>query len=133
MEPDPIEKISLPLLLEFASLLPASPKVFSRLEKLVSDENAALDYIASLVKLDPGISAHILRISNSAYYGSTVQVNNLEAAISRIGFKEVQGVLNTMVEQDCFYQALPCYGITASAYTDPVSYTHLTLPTNREV
>lgn len=117
MTPQDKEKISLPLLLEVSGSLPASPRVFSRLNKLVQDEDASLDYIASLLKMDPGLSAHILRVTNSAFYGAAVKVTSMETAISRIGFNEVQSILGQIVEQDAFYQALPCYGISATEFS----------------
>lgn len=118
MSPDQIEKISLPLLLEFAASLPASPRIFARLSKLVDNEDTALDYIASLVKMDPGLAAQILRVTNSAYYGASVKINDVETAIARIGFREVHKVLSMVVSHECFYQALPVYGISATEFSD---------------
>ncbi len=118
MSSDKIDKISIPLLLEVAASLPASPRIYARLSKLVDDEDTALDYIASLVKMDPGLAAQILRVTNSAYYGATVKINDIETAISRIGFTEVQKVMSMVVSHECFYQALPAYGLTASDFSN---------------
>ncbi len=113
-----IEKINLDLLLEFSASLPASPRIFARLSQLISNEDTALDYITSLVKMDPGLAAQILRVTNSAYYGASFKINDLDTAISRIGFREVQKVLSMVVAHDCFYQALPAYDLTATEYAD---------------
>ena len=113
-----IEKINLELLLEHSANLPASPRIFARLSALIKDEDTALDYISSLVKMDPGLAAQILRVTNSAYYGASIKVNDLETAISRIGFREVQKVLSMVVARDCFYQAVPVYGLTATDFSD---------------
>lgn len=118
MIPKDIAKISLPLLIEVSSSLPATPRVFSRLNQLVQDEDASLDYIASLLKMDPGLSAHILRVTNSAFYGAAIKVTSMETAISRIGFKQIQAILSELVEHDSFYQALPCYGISATQFSN---------------
>jgi|GEM_PF-420200 len=113
-----IDKIEIPLLLEYAASLPASPRIFARLSKLVENEDTALDYVADIIKMDPGLAAQILRVTNSAYYGAAVKVNDLETAISRIGFREVHKVLSIVVSHDCFYQALPTYGLTATEFSD---------------
>lgn len=110
--------ISVPLLLEFSSNLPASPRIFARLSKLIENEDTGLDYVASIVKMDPSLAAHILRVTNSAYYGSAIKLNDIESAIARIGFNEVHKVLSVVVAHDSFYQALPVYGITATEYAD---------------
>jgi HD-like signal output (HDOD) protein len=116
--PSEDSQVAIPVLLEFSSQLPASPKIFSRLSKLIEDEDTGLDYIASLIKMDPSIAAHILRVTNSAYYGCAVKLNDIESAIARIGFNEVHKALSVVIAHDCFYQALPIYGITATEYAD---------------
>ncbi|MEM9158293.1 MAG: HDOD domain-containing protein [Verrucomicrobiota bacterium] len=118
MSPDNIEKISIPLLLEYAASLPASPKIFARLTKIIENEDTPLDLFASLVKMDPGVAAQILRATNSAFYGASFKINDLETAISRIGYNEVHAVLDMVVSKEYFYQALPVYGITASEFSD---------------
>jgi HD-like signal output (HDOD) protein len=113
-----IRKISIPLLLEYSISLPASPRIFARLTKLIQNDDIGLDYIASIIKMDPGLAAHILRVANSAYYGGAVKLSDIESAIARIGFNEVHKVLSVVIAHDSFYQALPAYGITATEYAD---------------
>lgn len=121
-----IDKISLDLLLEYAATLPTSPRIFARLSQLIQKEDTALDYISSLVKMDPGLAAQILRVTNSAYYGGSLKVTDLETAISRIGFLEVQKILSMVVAHDCFYQAVPAYGISATEFADTCVETAVT-------
>ena len=116
--PSQDSQVEIPVLLEFSSQLPASPKIFARLSKLIEDEDTGLDYIASLIKMDPSLAAHILRVTNSAYYGCPVKLNDIESAIARIGFNEVYKVLSVVIAHDSFYQALPVYGVTATEYAD---------------
>ncbi|EDY82237.1 HDOD domain family [Verrucomicrobiia bacterium DG1235] len=113
-----IDKINLELLFEYASSLPTSPRIFARLDQLVRNEDTALDYISSLVKMDPGLSAQILRVTNSAYYGGSIKVNEIGTAISRIGFNELRSILSMVVARECFYQAVPAYGLTATEFAD---------------
>ena len=68
-------QISVPLLLEFSSNLSASPRIFARLSKLIENEDTGLDYVASIVKMDPSLVAHILRVTNSTYYRSAIKLN----------------------------------------------------------
>ncbi len=103
-------QISIPLLLEFSSQLPTTPRIFARLSKLIENEDTGLDYVASIVKMDPSLAAHILRVTNSAYYGSAIKLNDIESAIARIGFNEVHKVLSVVIVHDSFYQALPWLG-----------------------
>lgn len=118
MSSDPIGKINLELLLEYASSLPTSPRIFARLNQLVSNEDSSLDYITSLVKMDPSLAAQVLRVTNSAYYGGSMKVDEIGTAISRIGFNELSNILSIVVAKECFYQAVPAYGITATEFAD---------------
>ena len=76
-----IRKISIPLLLEYSVSLPASPKIFARLSKLIDNDDVGLDYIASIMKMDPSLISHVLRVANSAYYGGAVKLSDIESAI----------------------------------------------------
>lgn len=113
-----IEKINLELLFEYASTLPVSPRIFARLDQLVGNDDTSLDYISSLVRMDPGLAAQVLRVTNSAFYGGPVKINEISTAISRIGFNELRNILKKIVEHESFFQALPAYGLTATEYTD---------------
>ncbi len=118
MSTNPIEKINLELLIEYSSSLPTSPRIFARLDQLLGNEDASLDYISSLVKMDPGLAAQVLRVTNSAAYAGTIKVNEIGTAISRIGFNELRSILKMVVEKEAFYQALPTYDETATQFAD---------------
>ncbi len=118
MSINPARKINLELLFEYASSLPTSPRIFARLDQLLRNEDASLDYISSLVKMDPGLSAQVIRVTNSAAYAGTIKVNEIGTAISRIGFNELRSILKNVVENEAFYQAVPTYGETATEFAD---------------
>lgn len=113
-----IEKINLELLFEYASTLPVSPRIFARLDQLAGNDDTSLDYISSLVRMDPGLAAQVLRVTNSAYYGGPIKVNEISTAISRIGFNELRNILKNIVDHESFFQALPAYGLTATEFTE---------------
>ena len=48
--------------------LPSTPKVLPRLKLLLSDSNSSIYEIVALIRLDPGIVARVLQVSNSAYF-----------------------------------------------------------------
>ncbi|MDQ8184971.1 HDOD domain-containing protein [Pelagicoccus sp. SDUM812002] len=118
MASNSFEKINLALLIEYATSLPTSPRIYARLSQLLQNEDASLDYISSLVKMDPGLSAQVLRVTNSAAYAGTMKVNEIGTAISRIGFNELRSILKMVVDNEAFYQALPTYGETATEFAD---------------
>lgn len=72
-----------------AQEIPPSPRVFGRLGKLLKDPNTELEDITELVNADSSLTAHVIRLSNSAMYTIGMTIDNLEDAVNRIGFGEL--------------------------------------------
>lgn len=102
----PREKI-----LKIAQQIPASAQVLAQLGQLLMDVNSGLDEIAVLLKRDTALAARIIRISNSAAYGSGSRVASIEEAVSRVGFSEVYRLTGFASAAQVFDQDLSLYGI----------------------
>ena len=61
--------------------LPSLPSVAVELIQLSKDPDSEIRDIVSLVKTDPAISAKILKVVNSAFFGLSSQVTSLERAV----------------------------------------------------
>lgn len=66
------------------------PDVAIRLNELISAPNSSSHDLARVVQLDPGLSAALLKLANSAYYGLVSRVDTIARAISIIGERELQ-------------------------------------------
>ncbi len=77
-------------LVQAVGRLPALPGVVSRLVEISSDQNASAADLSQVVSLDPGLLTSILKLANSAYYGCSRTVSDLEAAIMLLGFDQVR-------------------------------------------
>ena len=73
-------------------LLP-SPRVIPRLMQVVNDPNADTSEIISLIYDDPSLTANVLRISNSSYYGTGRNIDSVDEAVLRIGCREVYRIV----------------------------------------
>jgi HD-like signal output (HDOD) protein len=73
--------------------LPTLPHVASKLMKIVNSPSASADIVAALVAQDVSLSAKVLRLANSAFYGIPKSINTLKSAVVVLGFK----ILHTMV------------------------------------
>ena len=65
--------------------LPTLPPVASKLIALTANEDTSFTEIADLVSQDIALSAKILKVSNSAFYGAPQQVSSLHQAASMLG------------------------------------------------
>lgn len=67
----------------------AVPKTAMRVKTLIEDDTTDAETIAALVKTDPGLAAHILKIANSAIYRFPRKIEQLQRAIQVIGTSAV--------------------------------------------
>ena len=65
--------------------LPTLPPVASQLVALIANEDTTFTDIANLVSKDIALSAKILKISNSAFYGFPQQIGSINQAASILG------------------------------------------------
>jgi len=78
--------------------LPTIPLVSQRVGELIHDPRADARAIAALLRSDPSLTAKILKLANSAYYGIPGGVSDVTRAISFLGFNTLyQLVLSVSV------------------------------------
>ncbi len=76
--------------------LPSLPVVFSRLVDLLSDETSSAQAIGDVIGADPALSARLLRLANSPYYGIPSRVETISRAVTIIGVKELYSLALTV-------------------------------------
>ncbi|WDP89082.1 MAG: HDOD domain-containing protein [Desulfobacter sp.] len=72
--------------------LPSFPQVAAKLIEASRDESIALEDVSKIIETDPGISARILEIVNSAYYGLSRKITTLSEAVVILGLDEIKKV-----------------------------------------
>jgi HD-like signal output (HDOD) protein len=72
--------------------LPPLPKALQKLLEILHDEGTHVEELESIVKYDPSLSARVLRIANSTYYGYRGQVGTLARALMVLGFEQVKTI-----------------------------------------
>lgn len=78
--------------------LVALPDVCFRVNEMVDDPNSSALDIAKVLGRDPNLSAQLLRIANSPYYGFPSRVETISRAITVIGMQDLRDlVLSTSV------------------------------------
>ena len=91
--------------------LPTLPPVAIKLLTLVDSEDSSLSEVSRLIKSDPALSSKILRIANSAHFGTSRQVSTLESATGLLGFDLIRSVALSVIVFDCFK---PSAGLSTS-------------------
>lgn len=84
------------------SLFPSLPETTIRLRTQLSDSNCDIPSAAKLLQADPGLSAFILRVANSAGYLSRVPPKDLQSALRRIGLGSASRLATTFFVRSSF-------------------------------
>jgi HD-like signal output (HDOD) protein len=82
--------------------LPTLPHIASKLMQIVNSPATSADMVASLVSQDVSLSAKVLRLANSAFYGIPKSINTLNNAVIILGFKIIQTMVLSLTVFDMF-------------------------------
>jgi len=78
--------------------LPSISGVAVQVLKLLDDPDSSAEEVQNILRLDPGLTANILKLTNSAYFGLPNKVGSVRQAIVMLGWKRlVRIVLSTCV------------------------------------
>lgn len=80
-------------LLEQAGELPSLPEVYIRVTELLESESATADEIGEALQSDPALTARVLKLINSAYYGLRNEVSSIPQAVILLGREQLQQIL----------------------------------------
>ena len=65
------------------------PQVTNRVMELVQDSRSSMNDLAKIVGFDQALTANILKVCNSAYFGLNKQVESVQQAIVYLGMDQV--------------------------------------------
>ena len=108
-----VPPISREKVVEAACALPAAPQVLRSLCLLLSDVNADLERVANQIRVDSVLAARVIRISNSAYFGSGARSSSVDEAVNRVGLGEIIRLVGVATVTRMVDRELACYGVTA--------------------
>jgi putative nucleotidyltransferase with HDIG domain len=70
--------------------LPTLPQVMEQILETIDDEKSSTGDLTSILECDQAISAQVLRLANSAYYGLPSRVDTIRRAVVLMGFDTVR-------------------------------------------
>jgi putative nucleotidyltransferase with HDIG domain len=89
-------------LIEGVRDLPTPPLVFTQIVKVVDDPDTSAYEVAAIIAEDPAMSAKVLRITNSAFYGLSGTVTSVKQAVVIIGLNGVKSLVVSTSVIDMF-------------------------------
>lgn len=76
-------------LLDQVEILPPSPALLSKLLMSINDVDANFDEVVNLIELDPGLTAKLLQICNSPFFGPSEPIVTIRAAVTHAGYQAI--------------------------------------------
>lgn len=73
--------------------LPTLPEVAMEMLQNLDDEESSLDMVTEKIALDQSVTAKLLRLANSSYYGNNSKVVTLQQATAMLGVKNVKNLI----------------------------------------
>lgn len=93
--------------------LPPAPRILPELLSLLRQDDVDSDRIIQLISLDPAITASVLRLCNSAYFAGSSPADDLQEAVTRLGFRQVYQLVAAVSGARLLGPSQKGYGINA--------------------
>ena len=94
-------------------LAPAAA-TFGRLRVLLLNPDVELMDVINLIRLDPALTFHVVRMSNSVLFGMREKTESLDIAVGRVGLGEVFRLVGLAAAQQVCQRDLLTYRLSAS-------------------
>ncbi|MCB2197881.1 HDOD domain-containing protein [bacterium] len=96
------DPFSMDALLENLQSLPTLPEVAMKVLQKTSDPDAGIKDLEELMSNDPSLTAKVLRVANSSYYGLSRQVSTLKMALVVLGLEETARIIRAITFLNAF-------------------------------
>ena len=82
--------------------IPVKPKILTELQSIMEEEEPCIDKIAHLISSDVGLSAAILKVINSPFYGMNRMISEIKQAVMMLGLKTINGLVTALLLKASF-------------------------------
>ncbi|ECB9879892.1 HDOD domain-containing protein [Campylobacter jejuni] len=106
------------LLLKSVEVLPPLPDTVSKLRKYVSEANSNIETmkVAEIISSDPLMTAKLLQLANSPYYGFTREITTINQVITLLGVGNIINIVMADSIRDNFKIDISPYGLNTQNF-----------------
>ncbi|HAA1992122.1 TPA_asm: HDOD domain-containing protein [Campylobacter jejuni] len=106
------------LLLKSVEVLPPLPDTVSKLRKYVSEANSNIETmkVAEIISSDPLMTAKLLQLANSPYYGFTREITIINQVITLLGVGNIINIVTADSIRDNFKIDVSPYGLNTQNF-----------------
>jgi putative nucleotidyltransferase with HDIG domain len=89
-------------LIDSVEILPPAPSLLSKLLLAINDIDANFDEVVDFIEVDPSLTAKLLQICNSAFFGSDEPLVDVRDAVNRIGYQSIYLLVSMIKGSETF-------------------------------
>ena len=92
---------------------PSIPGSTVKLLKMLEDSETPVQAIEDVLRLDPGMTANVLKLTNSAYFGLPSKVGSVKRAVMLLGMKKIKQLVMASCMGTVMDRSIPGYDLPA--------------------
>ncbi len=104
-------KLSLDDIISGVNEIPALPHVVVTVMQMTEDPNSTVQDINNALNKDQAMTARVLRLANSAFYGFARRIGSVTEAVVFLGFKTIRGIVLAAAVSDIMNRKLDGYAL----------------------
>ncbi|MBM3465510.1 MAG: HDOD domain-containing protein, partial [Armatimonadetes bacterium] len=81
------------------------PFVMQSLLSALSDPHSSAKQLGRVIETDQALSASVLRLANSAYYGLSQQVSDMQQAVTLVGYSALRELVMSITSYDLIFRS----------------------------
>lgn len=85
-----------------ATNLISVPDIYIKIKQAVEDPNCGMMDLAEMISYDPAISARLLKMANSSFYGQVSEIDTINRAVALLGTKTVHDTVLAITISQAF-------------------------------
>ncbi|MGE3728200.1 MAG: HDOD domain-containing protein [Candidatus Sericytochromatia bacterium] len=111
-----MRELSIRNILNRVDELPEVPQTALRVIQLLNDPDTDVASLADVISSDQALTAKVLRLCNSAYYGLSRKVTTISEAVMIIGFSSIKSLVMMITTQSTLNKGLLGYKLNAGYF-----------------
>ncbi len=106
-----MENLKLEKILSKVENFPSMPAAGSKLLALLEEQEVSVDEVEQVLRYDPGLTANVLKLANSAYFGIPARIGSVKQAVILLGTNRLIQLVIASCVGAVMNKAIPGYNI----------------------
>jgi len=101
-------------IIKTSKALPPMPEIMVKATEVLGNENAGFKEVANVLETDQAMATRVLKLANSAYYGLSVPVANVQQASALLGFQALLDLITVVSTSKMMGKSLEGYDLDST-------------------